>query len=48
MHSRITVLLIRRVCDLAKENYLAEIEKRGQESAIDENWGIPEFVPYSS
>ena len=35
------------VVNLAKENYLADVEKRANELATDENWEIPKFVPYS-
>ena len=33
--------------NLAKENYLADVEKRAKELALDENWEIPKSVNYS-
>ena len=33
--------------NLAKENYLADVEKRAKELAFDENWEIPKSINYS-
>jgi len=33
--------------NLAKEKYLADVEKRAKELAIDENWEVPKSVSYS-
>lgn len=33
--------------NLAKEKYLADVEKQAKELAIDENWEVPLFVNYS-
>jgi len=35
------------VVNLAKENYLADVEQRAKEIVFDENWGIPKSVNYS-
>jgi len=35
------------VVNLAKENYLADVDKRAKELVFDENWEIPKSVNYS-
>ena len=41
------VQFFKDVVNLAKENYLADVEKRAKEIVFDENWEIPKSVNYS-
>ena len=41
------VQFFRDVINLAKENYLADVEKRAKEIVFDEDWEIPKSLNYS-